>query len=97
MTPIENHSGSKYIRLIHSCSDDPPARVDVYAVLEAFNVNCPAIQHAVKKLLCTGIRGKGSKVQDLNEARDALSRAIEMQLVRERLKDDAQRPHDPGS
>ena len=31
--------------------------VDVYRVLELFDVSSPAIQHAVKKLLCAGGRG----------------------------------------
>lgn len=56
---------------------------DVYAVLKAFAVTCPARAHAVKKLLCAGLRGKGSQVQDLVEARDAVSRAVEMQRADE--------------
>ncbi len=35
------------------------------------------MQHAIKKLLCSGIRGKGSAVQDLTESIDAIKRAIE--------------------
>lgn len=54
------------------------AVVDVYCVLEAFGVTCPAVQHAVKKLLCAGIRGKGDRGQDLAEARDAIERAIQL-------------------
>lgn len=74
-----NKSGSKYLREV-TCSID--GRVDVYAVLEAFNVTCPARQHAIKKLLCTGIRGKGDSRQDLQEASDAVSRAIQMEEAR---------------
>jgi hypothetical protein len=51
--------------------------VDVYSVLTAFAVTCPALQHCAKKVLCAGIRGKGDRLQDLREARDALDRAIE--------------------
>lgn len=54
-------------------------RADVYAVLDAFAVTCPARQHAIKKLLCSGLRGKGSVLQDLQEARDAIDRAIQME------------------
>lgn len=79
---IKNHSGNKYIRTIRSCVDDQFAQVDVYAVLEAFGVTCPAVQHALKKLLCAGIRGKGDHIQDLTEARDSVTRAIEMQRKR---------------
>jgi hypothetical protein len=76
---VDMHSGSKYLRKIELLDGN---KVDVYAVLEAFEVTCPARQHAIKKLLCSGIRGKGSVVQDLREARDAVSRAIEMQELR---------------
>jgi len=71
-----NKSGSKYLRAI-PCSID--GKIDVYAVLDAFNVVCPARQHAIKKLLCSGIRGKGSVMQDLEEARDAVERSIQME------------------
>lgn len=74
-----NASGSKYLRDMLCLVD---GRADVYAVLEAFGVNCPARQHAIKKLLCTGIRGKGDSLQDLNEARDAVERAIQMESSR---------------
>jgi hypothetical protein len=53
--------------------------IDVYDVLVAFNVTCPAVQHGVKKLLCAGLRGKGDRLQDLTEARQAIDRAIELE------------------
>jgi len=68
-------SGNKYHREIQLID----GKVDVYCVLEAFKVSCPARQHAIKKLLCSGIRGKGDTMQDLNEARDAIARAIELE------------------
>jgi hypothetical protein len=74
-----NASGSKYLRPM-TCLVD--GRADVYAVLEAFEVTCPARQHAIKKLLCAGIRGKGNEAQDLTEARDAVDRAMQMQGAR---------------
>ena len=74
-----NASGSKYLREMRCLVD---GRADVYAVLDAFAVTCPARQHAVKKLLCSGIRGKGDVMQDLKEARDAIDRAIQMQQAR---------------
>ncbi len=72
-----NKSGSKYLRNITPFLVD--GKADVYAVLKAFNVECPARQHAIKKLLCSGIRGKGDTVQDLNEAKDAISRAVQLE------------------
>lgn len=74
-----NASGSKYLRPV-TCAIDGQA--DVYAVLDAFGVTCPARQHAIKKLLCAGLRGKASEQQDLAEARDAVDRAMQMQVAR---------------
>jgi len=54
------------------------ATIDVYDVLQAFNVTCPATQHAVKKLLCTGVRGHKDGDTDLLEARESITRAIEL-------------------
>lgn len=79
MTDI-NPSGSKYLRSV-PCSI--LGHVDVYSVIDAFSVACPARAHAIKKLLCAGLRGKGDTLQDLREARDAVERAIQMQEARE--------------
>jgi len=76
---VPEHSGNKYHREIVGIEGSGKATVDVYSVLSAFNVTCPARQHAIKKLLCAGIRGKGDVTQDLTEARDALGRAIYME------------------
>lgn len=76
---MSDHSGSKYLRTIQT----KDGKVDVYAVLDAFGVTCPARQHAIKKLLCSGVRGKGDTLQDLREARDAVERSIELQTGRE--------------
>ena len=54
------------------------AEVDVYRVLELFNVTDQAIGHAVKKLLCSGGRGVKDVAQDIKEARDTLTRWQEM-------------------
>lgn len=81
-----SHTGNKYLRTIYSSIPAELGResvvVDVYAVLEAFNVTCPARQHAIKKLLCSGIRGKGNTEQDLRETADAIQRAIALQKNR---------------
>ena len=62
----------------------PGALVDVYDVLTAFNVTCPATAHAVKKLLCAGRRGGGkNRLQDLAEAQQALVRAIDLEMGHE--------------
>ena len=51
--------------------------IDVYTVLHAFEVASHALGHAIKKLLCAGIRGKGDKMQDLTESKVAIDRAIQ--------------------
>jgi hypothetical protein len=53
--------------------------VDVYDILVAFGVTCPATQHAVKKLLMPGLRGGKSALQDLKEARQSIDRAIQIE------------------
>ena len=53
-------------------------RADVYRVLRAFGVTCPALQHAVKKLLMPGQRGTKNELQDLTEALSSVSEAIAM-------------------
>lgn len=76
---------NKYVRTIHNLESqnvEDFVKADVYEVLEAFDVKCPARQHAAKKVLCAGIRGKGDATQDLIEARDALNRAIELEIRR---------------
>jgi hypothetical protein len=89
--PIGQHEGKKYLRVIYPAggvevrpkSELIGLEVDVYAVLEAFGVTCPARQHAVKKLLCAGLRGKGGELADLVGALAAVSRAVELQKVRD--------------
>ncbi len=84
-----NKSGSKYLREMRHLVD---GRADVYAVLIAFAVTCPARQHAIKKLLCSGIRGKGDCLQDLREARDAIDRAIQIEAPNTEVVDDVDKP-----
>lgn len=84
---IVEHEGKKYLRKLtgfSTCDTEMPQKVltDVYAVLEAFSVTCPAVGHCVKKLLCAGQRGKGTALDDLIGAEAALSRAIELERQR---------------
>jgi chromosome segregation ATPase len=53
--------------------------VDVYWILKAWDVVDPCVQHAVKKLLAAGRRGAKDSIKDLNEARDSITRAIELE------------------
>lgn len=69
-------SGNKYHRTITDLRPQAyrnnAVKIDVYRVLKAFNVTDPGCQHAAKKILCRGIRGKGDELQDTIEAIDAL-------------------------
>lgn len=65
----------KYNRNIVDINGNFIGVIDIYSVLAAFNVKNPAIQHAVKKLLCAGVRGKGDFTQDIKEAAEAVSQA----------------------
>jgi hypothetical protein len=80
---------SKYTRKItQTLADEDQGftiSVDVYDVLRAFNVTDPAIQHAVKKLLCTGIRGHKNSKQDLQEAIQSIERALDVIKTDEKL------------
>ena len=57
--------------------------IDVYRVLELFNVTDPCLQHAVKKLLCAGKRGAKDEEQDVQEAIDTLERYQDMKVEEE--------------
>lgn len=57
--------------------------MDVYDVLEAFNVTCPALQHLIKKALCAGIRGHKDVHQDLVDIKNSAESAIRLQIARE--------------
>ena len=56
----------------------PYEYIDVYRVLDLFEVYDPAIQHAVKKLLVAGGRGHKDIKKDVHEAIVSLNRRIEM-------------------
>lgn len=60
--------------------------IDVYAVHQLFNVQDPsgAIQHASKKLLLSGVRTGGKSIyKDIKEARDTLTRWLQLNKVME--------------
>nr|QMP82912.1 MAG: hypothetical protein [Caudoviricetes sp.] len=56
----------------------PYSHIDVYRVLELFEVVDPAIQHAIKKLLVAGGRGHKNIEKDIDEAIVSLTRWKEM-------------------
>ena len=58
--------------------------IDVYRVLDLFNVVNPCLQHAIKKLLCSGQRGVKDERKDIEEAVSSLVRCLEMQTEDEK-------------
>lgn len=52
--------------------------IDVYRVVELFDVPAGALDHAAKKILCAGNRGDKDQIKDILEARDSLDRWLEM-------------------
>ena len=60
----------------------PDGTSDIYCVLKGYEVTCPAIAHAVKKLLAPGCRSGGqSYTQDLEEAMQSIQKAIELEKI----------------
>ena len=53
--------------------------IDVYDVLQAFEVVNPALQHLIKKALCASLRGHKKREQDLVEILESAKRAIELE------------------
>lgn len=64
---------SKYNREIIGINGET-AIVDVYRVLSAFNVQNPMAQHAIKKLLCAGLRGHKDLNEDVDDIIDSLQK-----------------------
>lgn len=52
--------------------------IDIYRVIDLYEVTNPALQHAVKKVLCAGDRGAKGWAKDIQEAIDSLQRALDM-------------------
>ena len=69
---------NKYQRTIIGL-DGVATTVDVYDVLLAFDVSCPAMQHALKKMLCSGLRGHKPSIRDKQEAIDSILRSIQLE------------------
>lgn len=61
--------------------------IDIYRLLELFEVTCPVAQHIVKKALAAGKRGAKDQAKDMSEIADSANRWIEM-----REEDAAQEP-----
>lgn len=69
--------GNKYRREITGL-DGTKTIIDVYRVLDAFKTECAATDHAVKKMLCAGLRGHKDKVTDYDNAIESLIAARDL-------------------
>lgn len=75
--PSMSEKYPKYYKKVQGLTE-----IDVYAVHHLFDIQDPsgAIQHASKKLLLSGVRTGGkSQLDDIREARDTLTRYLELQ------------------
>ena len=70
----ELKDGDKYIRTIYGFCGTP-VKVDVYRVSDAFPTGSAPIDHAVKKMLCAGLRGHKDKLTDIDNAIESLQAA----------------------
>jgi hypothetical protein len=71
-----SQTNDKYNRMIKDRTGKELGIVDVYCVGDAFDVSSIPLNHAIKKILCAGTRGKGDEVQDLTEAIQAIQRRL---------------------
>lgn len=62
----------------HYRKTSPSTVIDVYRVLQLFEVADPCLQHAVKKLLAAGKRGSKDAAKDVAEAIESLRRWQQM-------------------
>lgn len=74
----EEQLPNKYDRKIIGKYGTGNCTVDVYRVLDAFKTDSPAIDHAIKKLLCAGMRGAKDKRQDYLEAIQSIEAALKL-------------------
>jgi len=58
----------------------PYKAIDIYRVLQLFEVTDPCLQHAIKKLLVAGKRGSKDEYKDIQEAIDTLNRWQDMRI-----------------
>lgn len=71
--------GNKYHReIIGFCGTK--VEIDIYRVLDAYQTGSASLDHAAKKILCTGIRGHKDYVTDIDNAIESLQEAKALHL-----------------
>ncbi len=53
---------------------------DIYDIINAHNITCPALAHAIKKMLNPGDRGFKDSIQDKKEAIASIQRSIDLEI-----------------
>lgn len=76
---MTNASGRKYFRRIPT---NAAGESDIHAICDAWDTP-HGLAHAVKKILCAGMRGGKSREQDLREAIHAIERELEFNAAHE--------------
>ena len=76
--------GKKYHReIIGFCGTK--VEIDVYRVLDAYDTRSASIDHAIKKLLCTGLRGHKDFITDIDNAIESLEEAKMLYLQKQEI------------
>lgn len=52
--------------------------IDVYRVIQLYDIHDPCLQHALKKILCAGDRGHKSLREDIQNIIDTMNRKLEI-------------------
>lgn len=62
----------------HYFRDFPWEKIDVYRLIEVYEITCPAAQHILKKVIATGKRGHKDLERDWQDILDTAQRKIDM-------------------
>jgi hypothetical protein len=58
--------------------------IDVYRIINLYELNDPCFQHALKKILVPGARGHKDLTKDINDIIDTMQRKLEMLVENEK-------------
>ena len=58
--------------------------IDVYRIIELYELHDPCFQHALKKILVPGARGHKDLTKDINDIIDTMQRKLEMMAENEK-------------
>ena len=60
--------------------------IDVYRIIDLYELHDPCFQHALKKILVPGARGHKDLTKDINDIIDTMQRKLEMMAENEKKK-----------